>query len=84
MLGAYKASALDPADPRNGHGAPAVDLRPGQAQELAVKTGDLSPDLLADLEQGSNGLRLLGGKRLSRLDVGEELVDGPAQGLRLA
>ncbi len=56
MLGAYKASALDPADPRNGHGAPAVDLRPGQAQELAVKTGDLSPDLLADLEQGSNGL----------------------------
>jgi len=55
-LDAYEASALDPADPRHGHGAPAVDVRPGQAQELAVKTGDLSPGLLADLEQGSNGL----------------------------
>ena len=45
----------DRSDPRHGHGASAVDVVPGQAQELASETGDLSPDLLADLEQGSNG-----------------------------
>ena len=46
----------DRSDARHRHGAPAVGVIPRQAQELAVESGDLSPDLLADLQKGSNGL----------------------------